>query len=128
MGYGQSCSSRHSENHSQHGAVACRQPPVEYVLLGESRLKALLWSREVMGHMAICIRLPLSPFVSVSLIIQKVQPLLKNKESYIFITKCCGFFLHHGYTTNMQHSLIQELTLYVNWAIMSWKQPKTFVL
>ena len=37
--------------------------------------------------------------VSVSLPPQKIWPFLREIKRYIYITKCCGFFLHHGYTT-----------------------------
>ena len=59
-------------------------------------LGASLGREEVMGQYG---SLSLSLSICLSLSHHRSFDSKKNKESCIFITKCCGFLLHHGNTT-----------------------------
>ena len=68
----------------------------EEVLSGALRISRRVWSREeVMGQYG---NLYSSPCPCFSHTAKALTP-KKIKESYIFITKCCRFFIPYGYTT-----------------------------
>ena len=76
------------------------------------RKHSMVWSKkEVMGQ---CGCLYLSPSICLSLLhsYSQLQPLSKELR-HIFITKCCGFFLHHGYIIEspIQFSMMNAIIL-----------------
>ena len=84
---------------------------VKWGLEGQYGQEKKLWI-----NLAVFIHLPPSVFLSYTT--EDLTP-RKNKDVYIFITKRCGFFIHHGYTTHpplifwFKKSIHLETILYI---------------